>query len=115
KATETRVAELERTLPGVYRSVSVAQAGARDSLLYLVPVYAPALGEHVFYLQEVLADDSHRILSQLLISLEPSKGGITQSNWVFVDAGRWRDGHIHTDLFKGMVRDDVRLTLRTEI
>lgn len=86
------------------------------SVLAIVPIYAPALSDNVFYLQEMAASDSRRITAQRLMSFDAVKGGkLVQTSWALAQPARWRDGHLQPDLFKSLVREDVRPGARGEL
>lgn len=108
------LAQLAEWLPGRYDNVEQstaggAGAGRQESLaMVIVPVYAPALGERVFYSQEMAADDARRVLGQRLLAFEAAEEGIVQRVYLFEDPLRWRDGHRNPDLFKALVPHDVR-------
>lgn len=108
------LAQLAEWLPGRYDNVEQATAAGataqrHESLaVVIVPVYAPALGERVFYSQEMAADDARRVLGQRLLAFEAAGQGIVQRVYLLEDPLRWRDGHSNPDLFKALVPDDVR-------
>ncbi len=108
EAAEARVGPAVQRLPGVY--------DGKGSVLVIVPIYAPSLSDHSFYLQEMNANDPRQIASQRIVSFHPGSGRkLIQSAWAFVEPARWRDGHVKPDLFKSMVKDDVRIGARGEV
>ena len=108
---EAKVGSAVHSLPGVYD-----RAGQDGLVMVIVPIYAPSLSEHVFYLQEMVAQDPRRITSQRVVTFDPGQGKkIIQSNWALAEPARWRDGHMKPDLFKSMVKDDVRIGARGEV
>jgi hypothetical protein len=115
KRAESDLAEIEAWLPGRYDNVEQAQEDARQGrsshtalVVNIVPVYMPTFGEHVFYLQEGAADDSRRITTQRLLSFKAMKEGhVLETLYTLDQPGRWRDGHLNPDLFKGMMYNDA--------
>lgn len=105
-------AELARMLGGSYDNLAQARAGGAPMALRLVvaPVRAPRIGEHVFYVQEMAADDARRVLSQRLLVLRPSVEGerALLSTADLTEPVRWRDGHLNRELFLGMLPEDLR-------
>lgn len=110
-----RKAELQQLaaiLPGHYdnRSQSPPAAGGAETALELnvAPIYAPFLSDHVFYVQENAFGDPRRVLSQRLFVFDVTPDNrIRQRTFGFAEPLRWRDGHLNTDLFKGMMGQDV--------
>ncbi len=78
KLAEQQLGLLVAMLPGSYENIAQARAdgegatqpgGAREALrLVIVPVYAPMIGDHVFYTQEIAAQDPRRETAQRLMS-----------------------------------------------
>jgi hypothetical protein len=111
EAAEAKVGPAVQRLPGVYD-----REGQDRLVLVIVPIYAPSLSDHTFYLQEMVADDPRRITSQRVVSFHPGNGKkLVQSTWALAEPARWRDGHMKPDLFKSMVKDDVRIGGRAEV
>lgn len=110
-----RKAELQQlaaVLPGRYdnRAQSPPAAGGAETALELnvAPIYAPFLSNHVFYVQENAFGDPRRVLSQRLFVFEVAPDNrIVQRTFGFAEPLRWRDGHLNTDLFKGLMGQDV--------
>lgn len=112
KLREAELQKLAVLLPGQYDNrVQVTQAGAGAELpleLNVTPIYAPFLSDYVFYVQENAWGDPRRVLSQRLFVFELAGGKkIVQRVFGFAEPVRWRDGHLNTDLFKGMMGQDV--------
>lgn len=112
KLREAELQKLAVLLPGQYDNrVQVTQAGAAAELpleLNVTPIYAPFLSDYVFYVQENAWGDPRRMLSQRLFVFELVGGKqIVQRVFGFAEPVRWRDGHLNTDLFKGMMGQDV--------
>jgi hypothetical protein len=113
EVAEAKLGESIQALPGVYDR----QGQATEALvLVIVPIYAPALSDYTFYLQEMVASDPRRITAQRILSFDPAKDGkFMQTSWALADPPRWRSGPTNPDLFKSMVKDDVRLGGRAEV
>jgi CpeT/CpcT family (DUF1001) len=115
KKAEGELAEIESWLPGRYDNIEQSQEDTRQGrsphvalALTIVPIYIPTFGEHVFYLQESAADDPRRITAQRLLSFEAAKEGhVIETLYSLAQPGRWRDGHLNPDLFKGMMYNDA--------
>lgn len=108
------LAELARLLPGDYdnlEQVRASEPGAVPGVrMVIVPVYAPLVGEDIFYVQEMAADDPRRVIAQRLINLEITPDGrVLQGIFVFEEGGRWRDGHQRPDVFKSLLPNDLKL------
>jgi hypothetical protein len=110
---ETALTELVAMLPGSYDNLAQARAAADHPSLRLViaPVQAPLVGDNVFYVQEMAADDPRRVLAQRLYVLNtvPKSEFLALTQLDFIEPARWRDGHLNRDLFRGMVMEDLRL------
>jgi hypothetical protein len=106
------IAELAGMLPGSYDNLAQARLGDGHAALKLViaPVQVPLVGEHVYYVQEMAADDERRVLAQRLYVLRPIEGSeravLSQAD--FAETARWRDGHRNRDLFKSLLPQDLR-------
>jgi hypothetical protein len=112
KLREAELRQLAVLLPGRYDNRAQVQAGNAGAELALelnvAPIYAPFLADHVFYVQESAFDDPRRVLSQRLFVFELGAGNkILQRVYGFAEPVRWRDGHQNTDLFKGLMGQDV--------
>lgn len=95
-------------LPGRYSS--------GETLLDVVPVYAPLTAPHAFYLRECDPIDESRVVDQQLLAATPARRGRALLRvWRFVDAARWRDAHRATELFKGLMPGDVVAGAAVEI
>jgi hypothetical protein len=114
KRHEAELAQLLDWYPGRYSNLQQAQADERAGHpahtgieLSIVRVYAPAIGDYVFYQQESIAGDPRRIVTQRLVAFEVVKGrGIVQSLWSLAEPVRWRDAHLNVDLFKSLQPQD---------
>jgi hypothetical protein len=119
---ETKIREAEMTqlldlLPGEYDNRAQAardvRNGARPShdavTLTITRVFTPRLGHHVYYAQEIVADDPRRVLSQKMYSFQvDEKRGIIETTYAFVEPQRWRDGQQNKELFTSVVTEDVQ-------
>jgi hypothetical protein len=112
KRADLFIAELASMLPGSYDNLAQSRQGGGHVALKLViaPVQVPLVGEHVYYVQEMAADDERRVLAQRLYVLRPIEGSeravLSQAD--FAETARWRDGHRNRDLFKSMLPHDLR-------
>src|SRR5690606_1339353 len=64
KRHEVFLAELAAVLPGSYDNIAQARASGAHAALRVViaPVQAALLGKHVYYVQEMAADDAQRVM-----------------------------------------------------
>lgn len=112
RRSDVFVAEVAALLPGSYDNLAQSRAGTGHAALRLMiaPVQAALLGERVYYVQEMAADDARRVLAQRLYVLMPVEGQqravLLQAD--FAEPARWRDGHLKLDLFKSLLPEDVR-------
>jgi hypothetical protein len=116
KLREAELQQLAAILPGRYDNReqpppegAQGAAGAETALeLNIVEIYAPFLSDHVFYVQENAFGDPRRVLSQRLFVFDVAGDArILQRTLGFAEPNRWRDGHRNTDLFKGLMGQDV--------
>jgi hypothetical protein len=113
---ENELLELAQWLPGTYDNMAQVRADEQQGVrpphdglaLAIVRVDAPVLGRKVFYMQEMAADDPHRVMSQRIVTFEVTDRGIVQTVWTLAEPARWRDGHLNPDLLKALVPGDVR-------
>lgn len=112
KRDEVFLAELAVVLPGSYDNIAQSRASPGHVALRMVvaPVQAALLGKHVYFVQEMAADDAQRVMSQRLFILQPVEGEeralLLQAD--FAEPMRWRDGHLRRDLFKSLLPEDLR-------
>lgn len=110
---EMMVRELVDVLPGSYDNLAQSRASPDHPALRLmiVPVEAPLVGDHVFYVQEMAADDLRRVFAQRLYVVNPvpkrEQAVLTQLD--FKEPQRWRDGHERRELFRALLIDDLRV------
>jgi hypothetical protein len=113
KKEEAMVAELVALLPGSYDNIAQSRASGDHAALRLMiaPVQAPLVGDHVYYVQEMAADDARRVQVQRLYVINPVPGReqaiLTQLD--FKEPLRWRDGHLNRDLFRSLLTDALRV------
>ena len=112
KKEELFLSQLITVLPGSYDNLAQSRADADHPALRLIiaPVEAPLVGEHVYYVQEMAANDVRRVLAQSLyvVNSVPKKEQATLTQLEFKEPSRWRDGHLNRDLFRGMLVEDLR-------
>ncbi|MEO8315275.1 MAG: chromophore lyase CpcT/CpeT [Pseudomonadota bacterium] len=119
KREEVMLAELSAMLGGSYDNLAQARASSEHPALRLmvVPVEAPGVGDHVFYVQEVAADDARRVLAQRLYVLDvvPKREQSVMTQLDFNEPNRWRDGQLKRDLFRQLLREDLRVRTGCEM
>jgi len=114
KLREAELAQLLEWYPGRYSNVDQSEADVQAGRephtaleLNIVRIYAPLIGDYVFYTQETAADDPRRVIAQRVVAFEVVKGsGIVQSLWSLAEPARWRDAHLNADLFKSLQPQD---------
>ena len=110
---EDKLNELVAMLPGTYDNLAQSRKEPEHSALRLViaEVRAPLVGDHVFYVQEMAADDPRRVLSQRLyvVNTVPDSEFSAMTQLDFTEPSRWRNGHENLDLFRGLLMQDLRL------
>jgi hypothetical protein len=113
KKEEVMLAELAAMLGGSYDNLAQSRASSEHPALRLlvVPVDAPGVGDHVFYVQEMAADDARRVLAQRLyvLNLVPKREQAVMTQLEFKEPARWRDGQLRRDLFRALLMQDLRL------
>jgi len=109
---EVFLAAFVQQLQGSYDTIAQARAspGRLAVRLMVAPVHAPRIGEEVFYVQEIAADDERRVLSQRLYvaNAVPKREQVILTQLDLAEPLRWRDGHLRRELFVGMLMQDVR-------
>jgi len=110
---EAALNELVAMLPGTYDNLAQSRAAPDHSALRLAIalVQAPLVGDHVYYVQEMAADDPRRVLSQRLYVLNavPDSESSAMTQLDFAEPSRWRNGHENRDLFRSLLMQDLRL------
>jgi hypothetical protein len=113
KREEVMLGELVETLAGSYDNIAQSRASSDHPALrmMIVPVQAPGVGDHVFYVQEMAADDARRVLAQRLYVLNgvPGREQAILTQLDFSEPLRWRDGHLKRDLFRSLLMQDLRV------
>lgn len=116
KVNEGELTQLLGWLPGTYDTNAQADEDARSGAkppheritLVITRVYAPRIGHHVQYVQEMAPDDPNRVESQRLYSFKvDEKRGILQTVYTFVEPLRWRDGQKDSIIFTSLAKDDI--------
>jgi len=106
------MAQLVGMLAGSYDNIAQARRDADHPGLRLmvVPVSAPLVGENVFYVQEMAADDQRRVFSQKLwvLNVIPKREQAVLTQLELKEPLRWRDGQNNRDLFRSMLMQDLR-------
>jgi hypothetical protein len=113
---EGDLAELLAWLPGRYDNVAQAERDAKNGVhpahekivIIIIPVQTPRLGHHVFYAQEMAADNAQRVMSERMFSFDIDEDrGIIGLMYNFVEPRRWRDGEQNPQIFTGVMAEDV--------
>jgi hypothetical protein len=107
--------ELVATLAGKYDNTAQVQADvkngvhpAHDALaLHVIPIDAPVMGKHAFYVQESAADDPRRVMVQRIWSFDYSAKGIVQTVATLTEPMRWRDIENNPDVVRSMMANDI--------
>ncbi|MEO6185749.1 MAG: CpcT/CpeT family chromophore lyase [Steroidobacteraceae bacterium] len=112
KRDEVMVNELVVTLAGSYDNIAQSRSSSEHPALRLMvaPVQAPAVGDHVFYVQEMAADDPRRVLTQRVYVLNgvPGREQAILTQLDLNEPLRWRDGHLHREVFRSLLTQDMR-------
>lgn len=107
KKAQGELGEIKVWLAGVYDNAP-GQGEQEPLTLYVLQVYMPTFGDNVFYLQENATNDPGRITAQRLLSFQAVKDGhVVETVYTLAQPGRWRDGHLNPDLFKGLMYKDA--------
>jgi hypothetical protein len=112
------LAELVQLIPGHYDNTAQVQADIAHGVqpphealaLDIVPIDAIMIGDHVFYVQESIADDPRRVLGQKVMEFGVVKHQLVQTDFSMADPHRWRNGQLNPDLFKGLMTQDLHST-----
>jgi len=115
RKNEDEMTQLLALLPGRYDNSAQLEADAHAGApahekvaLVIAHVYTPRLGHHLFYAQEMAADDPRRVLGQKMYGFEvDEKRGIVETVFEFAEPLRWRDGQLHPEVFTSVVIEDV--------
>ena len=115
KVHEGEMADLLVQLAGRYDNTGQVQADVQHGVrpphdhlaLVVVPVDDPLVGEHVFYVQEMAADDPNRVMVQRVWTFGIQNKEIVQSVWTLKEPLRWRDAQHNPETLESMVNQDV--------
>jgi CpeT/CpcT family (DUF1001) len=111
KKEEVFLAQVAAMLSGSYDNIAQARgdAGHPGVRLMIVPVKAPLVGDTVFYVQEMAADDLRRVFSQKLwvLNAVPKREQAVLTQLDLKEPVRWRDGQNNRDLFRSMLMQDL--------
>jgi len=115
KRAESEIADIVAWLPGHYDNIEQSQEDARAGrtphvalAVTIVPIDIPTFGDHVFYLQESVADDPRRVTTQRLLSFyTDAEQHVLEATYTLGEPARWRDAHLNPDVFKGMMYKDA--------
>ena len=107
--------ELIVSLAGQYDNAAQVQADvkngvhpAHDALaLRIIPIDAPVMGKHAFYVQESAADDPRRVMVQRIWSFDYSAKGIVQTVATLTEPMRWRNIESDPDVVRSMMANDI--------
>jgi CpeT/CpcT family (DUF1001) len=112
KKEDIFLAQLAVMLAGSYDNIAQARRDPDHPGLRLMiaPVQAPLIGDNVFYVQEMAADDQRRVFSQKLwvLNVIPKREQAMLTQLELKEPLRWRDGHNNRDLFRSMLMQDLR-------
>jgi hypothetical protein len=116
KEHEAALLRLSHWLPGNYDNTAQAKADVQNGVhppheaveLAIAPVEAIEIGDNVFYMQEMAADDPRRVLSQRIVIFKATDKGIVESVNTLVDPLRWRDGQRNPEIFEGITARDFK-------
>ncbi|HEY4210400.1 MAG TPA: chromophore lyase CpcT/CpeT [Steroidobacteraceae bacterium] len=107
--------ELAVTLGGQYDNTAQVQADIKNAVhpahdavaLHIIPIDAPVMGKHAFYVQESAADDPRRVLVQRIWSFDYSAKGIVQTVATLTEPLRWRNIENNPDVVRSMMANDI--------
>jgi hypothetical protein len=119
KKEDVMLRELVAVLGGSYDNLAQSRASSEHPALKLmvVPVEAPGVGDHVFYVQETAADDARRVLAQRLyvLTVVPKREQAIMTQLDFNEPTRWRDGQLKRELFRSLLMQDLRVRAGCEL
>jgi hypothetical protein len=112
KKEDVFLAQLVAMLSGSYDNIAQARRDADHPALRLMiaPVKAGLVGDNVFYVQEMAADDPRRVLSQkvYVLNVVPRREQAVLTQLDLKEPLRWRNGQDNRDLFRSMLLQDLR-------
>ena len=98
---KAELATLSATLPGEYRNPRQA--------LTILRLAAPLVGDQVFYVRETMADDSRRVVSERIWSMDVAPGARLRAiAYALDEPDHWRGGVDNPDLFRPLLMRDLR-------
>jgi hypothetical protein len=75
----------------------------------IVPVYTPAIGDHVFFAESMLASNPQRVNSEQLLSFAiDANGAIAETDYALKDPLRWRTAYLNPEVFEGLQAPDLK-------
>jgi hypothetical protein len=109
------LAELTQLIPGHYDNTAQVQADIAHGVqpphealaLDIVPIEAMSVGEHLFYVQEMIAGDPRRVLGQKVMMFGVVKKQVVQTDFALADPHRWRNAQSDPEVFKGLTTEDL--------
>lgn len=110
------LADVLAWFPGRYDNVAQAEHDAKSGVakphdkvsLIIIPTDTPRLGHHVFFAQEMAADNAKRVLSERMFSFDiDDERGIIGLMYNFAEPRRWRDGQLNPSIFTVVMSEDV--------
>ncbi len=115
KTRDAELTELLVLLAGHYDNTGQVQSDLQHGVrpphdplaLAIVPVDNPLIGEHVFYVQEMAADDPRRVMVQRIWTFGSDDKGLIQSVWTLKEPLRWRDAQQDPDILTSLTSRDI--------
>jgi hypothetical protein len=110
------LADVLAWFPGHYDNLAQAEHDEKTGVhtphdrvaILIIPVQTPRLGHHLFYAQEMAADDPKRVLSERMFSFDiDEERGIIGLMYNFAEPRRWRDGQLNPSIFTIVMAEDV--------
>ena len=107
--------QLLQWLPGEYNNNVQVQTDIHNDIrpphdalaLHIIPIDAPVMGTHAFYVQETAADDPRRVMVQRVWTFDIGDKGIVQSVATLKEPLRWREANGDHDLLLSMMTQDI--------
>src|SRR5947209_1820946 len=95
--------ELVAMFPGHYDNTAQVEADIAHGVqpphealaLDIVQIEAIMIGENVFYVQESIAGDPHRVLGQKVVMFGVVKNDVVQTDYSLAEPHRWRNGQLN--------------------
>ena len=116
KEREANLERLAHWLPGNYDNTAQAKADVQKGIrpphdaveLDVALVDSISIGRNAYYMQESVAGDPLRVLSQRVVVFTATDKGIVESVNSLDDPLRWRDGWRNPEIFEGMTPRDFK-------